>query len=364
MGVIPKLTDAEVAMLTESIRRDGVKYPVLLRVSGQVIDGHHRRRIAEELGLPCPTVTLDVDDETAERLAVTLNLARRQLSPEQKYELIAWLAQAHEERANSEARLRMVEGGKKAVGRKGGDTVSPPFSAGRQRGPRSRDVIAERINADMAALGLPADKRVSGRTVDRAQRWQRAPEAEKAAARSGRRSATSVVTDPRYAKTAGAKKEAPRKRTKAQVRAEVDRIWGELADAQIRDGLKAKADDSRESRQKEATVRLFERQTEQQQAVAEAEAIKVAKAAADQARKRHEYWDSLAKEVSAFHRTVGVFLREFADLPPPYAAQRRVLDGDVEKLGQALHVLRHRLFPGRDGRGGLKDGAAIITVDS
>jgi ParB-like chromosome segregation protein Spo0J len=74
------LSDAERESLVESIRTDGVRYPVLLDRAGLIIDGNHRSAICAEFGIECPTITLDVDDGTAERLRITLNTARRQLS--------------------------------------------------------------------------------------------------------------------------------------------------------------------------------------------------------------------------------------------------------------------------------------------
>jgi hypothetical protein len=84
---LPPLSDAERAGLKESIERDGVRYPVLLDPDGLVIDGNNRLSVCEELGIKCPTVTLDVDDLTAERLRITLNLYRRHLDENRQNKL-------------------------------------------------------------------------------------------------------------------------------------------------------------------------------------------------------------------------------------------------------------------------------------
>ena len=209
MNPIPKLTDAEASLLRESIRRDGVQYPVLLDASGAVIDGHHRKQLCAELGIDCPTRIIGVDAETAERLAVTLNLARRQLNSAAQYDLIAWLAERHEADARSAALDRMAEGGQKGVPVKGSTSVVLPL-----KGTKAAADIAERINTDLKAGG--ESLRVSKSKVERAQKWKRASEADKAAVRDGRKTVTDVVSPghknwPSYSQTRP--KAAPAKRT-------------------------------------------------------------------------------------------------------------------------------------------------------
>jgi hypothetical protein len=188
MTPIPPLTDTEVGMLRESIRRDGVQYPVLLDASGNIIDGYHRQQIAVELGIEYPIKTLDVDAETAERLSVTLNLARRHLSTAASYDLIAWLAERHQAVASAEALERKLQGNKR--GGEGKFTLGHGVDFG-ERGPTAVVDIAERINTDLADMG--ETMRVTRPKVERAQRWGRASAADKAAARAGRRSVTDIV---------------------------------------------------------------------------------------------------------------------------------------------------------------------------
>lgn len=88
---LPPLSESERAGLVESIRQDGVKYPVLLDSAGEVIDGHNRRAIAAELGVACPTLTLDVDAAAAARLRISLNVDRRQLDKSYRKQLVTEL---------------------------------------------------------------------------------------------------------------------------------------------------------------------------------------------------------------------------------------------------------------------------------
>ena len=76
--------------LRDSIRRFGVVVPVIVDQQGQVLDGNHRLRIARELGVDCPTKVRKVrDDEDAMSLAFSLNADRRQMSRDQRLEVVA-----------------------------------------------------------------------------------------------------------------------------------------------------------------------------------------------------------------------------------------------------------------------------------
>jgi ParB-like chromosome segregation protein Spo0J len=86
---MPPLTADEYTALRDDIARRGVLVPVVVDQHGRLIDGHHRRRAADELGIDYPTEVRKVaDDVDAWDLAVTLNAARRHLNREQRRELI------------------------------------------------------------------------------------------------------------------------------------------------------------------------------------------------------------------------------------------------------------------------------------
>lgn len=80
--------------LRASIERFGVIVPVVRDQHGTIIDGHHRARIAADLGAECPedTVIVSGEDEARE-IARHLNTRRRHLSGEQLREHIVMLAQ-------------------------------------------------------------------------------------------------------------------------------------------------------------------------------------------------------------------------------------------------------------------------------
>lgn len=87
--LFPALDPATEAALRASIERFGVLVPVSVDQHGQVLDGHHRRRIASELGVDCPTIVRNVaDDDEATEIARTLNMDRRHLSPEDRRRMV------------------------------------------------------------------------------------------------------------------------------------------------------------------------------------------------------------------------------------------------------------------------------------
>jgi DNA modification methylase len=84
---IPPPSKYERDSLTESIKNYGIKTAVLALPDGRIIDGATRYSIANELNIECPTLVLDLDEDTAFQLGVSLNLDRRQLSFEQIREM-------------------------------------------------------------------------------------------------------------------------------------------------------------------------------------------------------------------------------------------------------------------------------------
>ena len=88
--VMPPLAPDEYQELYDDIKVNGVLEPIHVDENGVVIDGHHRSKIAADLGVPCPVITHDNLDEAGKRsLAFTLNLKRRHLNREQRRALIA-----------------------------------------------------------------------------------------------------------------------------------------------------------------------------------------------------------------------------------------------------------------------------------
>ena len=88
---LPNLTEDEYAALVESIREHGYDpaHPVVVDEDGNILDGHHRDRAADECGISAPRVVLPgLTEEQKVEYALRANLQRRHLSQAQKRDLI------------------------------------------------------------------------------------------------------------------------------------------------------------------------------------------------------------------------------------------------------------------------------------
>lgn len=77
-----RLRDEEYAALKADIKKRGVLIPVELDDSGRILDGHHRKEIADELGIKYPTKIRHFKTEAEKREhVIKINMARRHLEP-------------------------------------------------------------------------------------------------------------------------------------------------------------------------------------------------------------------------------------------------------------------------------------------
>jgi len=80
--------------LTASIQRFGVLVPVAKDQHGEILDGNHRARIADRLGVKYRVDVIQVgSDEERREISWTLNADRRQLTEEQRRSVVADLRQ-------------------------------------------------------------------------------------------------------------------------------------------------------------------------------------------------------------------------------------------------------------------------------
>lgn len=100
---MPPLSSEEYQNLEASILEQGIQVPVIVDERGVVIDGHHRERIASEHGLHVPVeVREGMTDAQKIALSISLNVNRRQLTREQRREIIAASLKAEPAASNSE----------------------------------------------------------------------------------------------------------------------------------------------------------------------------------------------------------------------------------------------------------------------
>lgn len=89
--LFPAMDEAAFAALVEDISAHGQREPILI-LDGQVIDGRHRQRACEQLGLAPQVREVESSDGDPFALVVSLNLHRRHLSESQRAMVAAHLA--------------------------------------------------------------------------------------------------------------------------------------------------------------------------------------------------------------------------------------------------------------------------------
>jgi ParB-like chromosome segregation protein Spo0J len=86
---IPDLSEDEYEALRADIGERGQLVPILVDGRGRILDGKHRKRACTELGIPVKSESVDVENEDEGRaLAIAVNVARRQLSNDQRRKIV------------------------------------------------------------------------------------------------------------------------------------------------------------------------------------------------------------------------------------------------------------------------------------
>lgn len=87
--LLPPLSDEEYAALRDDIAGAGVRVPIDVDEDGNILDGHHRKQIADELGKECPErIVRGLPEFAKVDYALTVNLTRRHLTREQRRDLV------------------------------------------------------------------------------------------------------------------------------------------------------------------------------------------------------------------------------------------------------------------------------------
>jgi ParB-like chromosome segregation protein Spo0J len=88
-ALFPELGEEEMATLVESVRREGLKYPITLDAKDRIIDGRNRERACERAGVPPVYETVDLPEDKVADFILARNVARRHLSKGQQAVAIA-----------------------------------------------------------------------------------------------------------------------------------------------------------------------------------------------------------------------------------------------------------------------------------
>ncbi|MDR1020496.1 MAG: ParB N-terminal domain-containing protein [Synergistaceae bacterium] len=108
---LPSLSLDEYEALRESVRENGVIEPVVVDEGGAIIDGHHRAKICEELGVEYPTKAVEGKTEKEKiDLAFDLNVSRRHITPAQIRELTKQYLEEGWKQEDIAHRLRVTPG--------------------------------------------------------------------------------------------------------------------------------------------------------------------------------------------------------------------------------------------------------------
>jgi ParB-like chromosome segregation protein Spo0J/tRNA1(Val) A37 N6-methylase TrmN6 len=99
-SLVPKLSDQEYDRLRQSIKEKGLLVPIIVNKAGVIIDGHHRYKICQELGIDPRVLVRAFEDELEEKeIVIEVNARRRHLTDFQKAELAYELEKIEAEKA-------------------------------------------------------------------------------------------------------------------------------------------------------------------------------------------------------------------------------------------------------------------------
>ena len=97
---LPELSEDAYKELKQSIKEHGLYIAITINQNGVLLDGHHRYRVCQELGIEPRFDVIESKDEYEEkRFVIHVNLKRRQLSTFQKYKASKQLLEIEREEA-------------------------------------------------------------------------------------------------------------------------------------------------------------------------------------------------------------------------------------------------------------------------
>jgi ParB-like chromosome segregation protein Spo0J len=175
--LLPKMSEEEFAELRTSIKTEGQHYPIIVNEDLEVLDGHHRFRVCNELGLEPDFEVRKFEDKLLEKkFVIEANLRRRHLNNFQLVELAVPLLEIEKELAKK----RQAKGGKNGrdmqLGLASDDAEPEPKS-------KATEVVAKKAG-------------VSTRTFERGKKIiERASEDDKQKLRDGKTSISKVYQE-------------------------------------------------------------------------------------------------------------------------------------------------------------------------
>jgi ParB-like chromosome segregation protein Spo0J len=176
--LLPKMSDEEFAELKASIQAEGQHYPIVANENLEVLDGHHRFKACEEMGIEPDFEVRKFEDKLIEKkFVIEANLRRRHLTKFQLVELGVPLLEIEK----ALAKKRQSAGGKK--GRDIQLGLAPNDAKSEFKKSKATEVVAKKVG-------------VSTRTFERGKKiLERASEEEKQKLREGKASIAKVYRE-------------------------------------------------------------------------------------------------------------------------------------------------------------------------
>lgn len=168
-NLVEQVSDKEYDKLKKSIEEDGLHYPIAVNEDGVVLDGHHRRRVCIELGIPLKYNIMRFANILLEKkFVIVSNLKRRQLSDYQKLKYARDLEEIYKEltkQRQEEGRKEGAKEGGKTAGRGRPLPLQTNDRKGNSKPKKKREKTAEELAAE--------DIGWSGKTLQRAKRIEK-----------------------------------------------------------------------------------------------------------------------------------------------------------------------------------------------
>lgn len=116
-SMVPKQSPEEYESLKQSIKEEnGLYVPIIVNQNGVILDGHHRYKACQELGIEPKALVKEFNNELDEQLfVIECNLVRRQLNSFQRTELAL----------KSKPILEAIAKRNESIGGKGGRNLTP-----------------------------------------------------------------------------------------------------------------------------------------------------------------------------------------------------------------------------------------------
>jgi ParB-like chromosome segregation protein Spo0J len=163
-SLIPELSTQEYESLKQSIKQNGLWVPIVVNKDGVILDGHHRYKVCQELGIEEPkTETKEFKDKLEEQIfVIDSNLQRRHLNNFQRTELAL----------KSKSILDQIVKRNESLGGKGDRILTPVGRVDEQIGQRagvSRDTVRRVLEIqEKASEELKQDLRTDKVSINQA----------------------------------------------------------------------------------------------------------------------------------------------------------------------------------------------------